>query len=455
MAVSLTEEQVLCSYLVQHPNLANMYADSFDKGIFLEQLHSDIYTEIKRCFAEQVEVNRYTLCRKFGDEMISPYTRYTISEKTALSKIDSLLRSQVEHYTDHMLSKRCNQYITLHQQGEKINNDAFVNELVNLLDVGTESTAFTTSDAVEYLMQQIQSPQKRDKGISSGYACLDKMLNGGFRKKHLNVIIGASGMGKTSFVENLQLQMALHARGAFFSLEMPKEEIADDWFGILTGTRINKVIDDNAYVSPDGVDNMIVHMSRVKDKLDVFDNAEWTVGAIQRVVRMYRMQKKPLDFIIIDHFHILKRPQRQQESEALAELARLLKVLAKEEDVAVIVLAQLNRDAKDRKIKNPLLTDVKGSSGLAENSDVVMGLYRPSYDLKQHTTPPPALANVIEVTFPKGRRLDAEKLYMELDWTGGKLVGQLSETQEMDYLSALSNLNKESIGGKGGVDFRK
>lgn len=452
MAVGLTEEQVLCSYIVQHPSLANMYSDKFDRGIFLEQLHVDVYNEIRRCFSETLEVNRYTLSRKFGD-VLDSYVKIPVSEKTALSKIESLIKSQSEFYISNTLGKRCNQYYTLQQGGERINDHAFVNELVNLIYTGTDSTAFTVANATDYLLSQIQNPQRRDRGLSTGYSCLDRMLGGGFKKKHLSVLLGASGMGKTTVAENLQLQMAKHARGIFFSMEMPKEEVSEDWFGILSGTRFNKMVEHNEYVSPEGMDNFVVHMATIKNNLDTYDDAELTVGAIQRIVKMYKMQQKPVDFIFVDHFHILKRPNKP-EQEALAEIARLLKVLAKEENVAVIVLAQVNRDAKDRKIKNPLLTDVKGSAGLVENSDVIMGLYRPSYDIKQHSTPHPAIANVIEVTFPKGRRLDADKVYMNLLWTSGKLDKELSEIEQIDYLKALSELDKIGTTGKS-IDFRK
>lgn len=443
MAIKLTEEQTIISYLIQYPNLAQMYGDKFDKGMFLDQFHIDVYNEIKRCNSENIEVNRYTLERRFGVERIDYYVKLPITETTALKKIETLLKSQVDYYTSCMIDTRCCQFHSYHEQGKLINKDAFVNELVNLVDVSTDSTAYVVPDIVNYLMEQIQSPQKREKGLTTGYECLDKVTKGGFKKKHLIILLGASGMGKTTFVENLIIKMSRHSNGAFFSLEMPKEEVSEDIFGILSGVRFTNVVDNNEYLSSEGLDSFVIGMNELKDKITIYDDSLMSVQSIHRIVKLHKMQKRKLDYIIIDHLHIVQRPNKQNESEALADVARMLKVLAKEEDVSVIVLCQVNRDSKNRASKNPLLTDIKGSSAITENADFIFGLYRPSYDIKQKgDIPPPEIKDVVEVTQPKARRGESDKIYMKLNWQSGKLEGELNEYEIANYLSTLQQLNR-------------
>lgn len=454
MAVGLTQEQTLISYLVQHPNLAKMYADKLERGIFLEQVSIDIYNEIKLGLETNIDVSKYSLQRKFG-AALDYYIKLAVSEKTAIAKVEPLLKAQAEYYSTVMIGNRCNQYVTLLHQGSHVSVDSFVAEIVNLTNVSADAEIFNTNDMNEYLMQQINAPKKRDKGIPTGYEGVDDLLNGGFKKKHLNVLLGNSGMGKTTVIENFLLQMTKNHKGIFFSLEMPREEVWEDYFGILAGTRFINVVENDEYISPDGMDNYIIHMNQIKENLYMVDNPDLSVQAIHRMVKLHKMKHKGLDFIVIDHFHIIKKPHKPTEQEQFAEISRALKIIAKEENISVIVLAQVNRGNSDRKVKNPLLNDVKGTSALVSDSDVILGLYRPSYDIKQRgDTPHPAVESVVELTAPKGRRLAGAKLYMNLNWSSGKLDGSLSEHAQVDYLKELQNADNK-IGGSGGSGFKK
>ena len=439
MATALTLEQTLVQYIVQHPNLVEMYSDKFERGIFLEQLSQDIYKDIRAAIDDTMEVNKYTLARKYG-EALEPYTKLPVTEKTAIAKIEGLIKAQIEYYSRYMISKKCSQFSEKEQAGELISIDSFVSDLVNLTSVTNEAETYGVAPMVDYLLDKIQNPQKElESGMSTGYSCLDDVFKGGLKKKQVVVFLGQSGMGKTTVVENIILNLSLRHKGIFFSLEMPREDVWEDCFGILAGARMSNVIQKNDYVP--NMDDFMLHVHKMKDKFFIVDSADLSIQAIHRMVKMHKIRHK-IDFIVIDHYHIIKKPNRPTEQEQYNEISRALKIIAKEEDITVIVLAQMNRGSEERKIKNPLLKDLKGASSLVENADAVLGFYRPSWDITQRgDVPPPEVAPVIEITLPKGRRIKSEKILMRIDWESGKLTGELSEFEEIDYKRVLQLLD--------------
>lgn len=121
-----------------------------------------------------------------------------------------------------------------------------------------------------------------------------------------------------------------------------------------------------------------------------------------------------------------------------------------------MVLAQMIRGSEERKIKNPLLKDLKGASSLVENADAVLGFYRPSWDITQRgDVPPPEVAPVIEITLPKGRRIKSEKILMRIDWDSGRLTSELTEFEEAEYKRALQSLESPMSTSVKTGSFRK
>jgi replicative DNA helicase len=229
-------------------------------------------------------------------------------------------------------------------------------------------------------LDDIEQRPHRPAGISTGFTDLDRLL-GGLRRKQLITIAGATSMGKSV----LALDIARHAaikQGlvvAFFSLEMDKPEIFErviaaeagvPWHHVRDGT-----LDERDWQRIAG---RIGPMSNAP--LFLSDDAPMTVRQIRARCERLRRQHG-LDLVVVDHLHLVDAGRRiDDDVKRLGEISRGLKSeLAMPLDVPVLAPAQLNRNPNLRQDKIPQLSDLKGSSSIEQDSNVVILLHRPDY----------------------------------------------------------------------------
>lgn len=229
-------------------------------------------------------------------------------------------------------------------------------------------------------LDDIEKRPSRPPGISTGFKDLDRLL-GGMRRKQLITIAGVTSMGKSVLALDIARHVAIR-QGlvvAFFSLEMDKEEIFErviaaeagvPWDAVRDGT-----LDEREWQKIAG---RIGPMSNAP--LFLADDAPMTVRQIyNRSVRLQRQHG--LDLVVVDHLHLVDAGRRiDDDVKRLGEISRGLKSdLAMSLDVPVLAPAQLNRNPNLRTDKVPQLSDLKGSSSIEQDSNVVLLLHRPDY----------------------------------------------------------------------------
>jgi len=240
-----------------------------------------------------------------------------------------------------------------------------------------------------------QACQREDKlsGLPTGFEALDRRL-GGLTKSNLLIIAGRPGMGKTALATNIAYNVAdfmSHNKHidpkdkgvAFFSLEMSSDELAARVLSTVTQTPSTNMRTgslDNAELT------RIVAAVRELENIPLYidDTPGLTINAIRTRARRLK-RTKGLGLIVIDYIQLITGSTKRSEAnrvQELSEISRGLKILAKELDVPVIALSQLNRGVESRDDKKPLMSDLRESGSIEQDADIVMFVFRENYYIR-------------------------------------------------------------------------
>jgi replicative DNA helicase len=219
-------------------------------------------------------------------------------------------------------------------------------------------------------------------GVPCGLRDLDQLLSG-FQASNLIVLAARPGMGKTS----LALGMARHIGVdeslpvAVFSLEMSRQEVAQRLLSA------QALVDSQLLKNPrrmrqedwSRVTQAADRLSRAPIYID--DSAGTTVMEIRSKVRRLMAQEKALSLVVVDYLQLMSSGERSAENrvQEISQISRGLKLLARDLDVPVLALSQLSRAVEQRPDKHPLLSDLRESGSIEQDSDVVLFIYREEY----------------------------------------------------------------------------
>ena len=220
-------------------------------------------------------------------------------------------------------------------------------------------------------------------GIPSGFKDLDG-LTGGFQESDLVVIGARPSVGKTAFALNIALQAAQEDVSIIFSLEMSKKQLlkrAVGQIGHVSSVKLrnpNRLFDDKDW---NGLQQALGIISKMN--LHIFDRGGMDVPYIRSHVRKLRQHygKEKRLLVIIDYLQLIvgdPRLKGNRQAE-ISEISRALKQMAKECNVVVIALSQLSRAVESRQDKRPMLSDLRDSGQIEQDSDVIAFLYRDDY----------------------------------------------------------------------------
>ena len=218
-------------------------------------------------------------------------------------------------------------------------------------------------------------------GISTGLADLDRRISG-LNNSDLIILAARPGVGKSSFAMNIAVEAAKHSGKsvAVFSLEMSRAQL-----GLrLVSTEClidNKKLSTGRIVGEDEwgrVAMAVASLSQAKMYID--DDASLSVADINAKCRRI----SDLGLVIVDYLQLMsssggKSYAGENRQQAVSDISRMLKIMAKELDVPVICLSQLSRANEKREDKRPMLSDLRDSGAIEQDADIVMFLYREDY----------------------------------------------------------------------------
>lgn len=246
------------------------------------------------------------------------------------------------------------------------------------------------------VMNTIEESERRGSkvtGVPTGFVDLDEKLSG-MHGSELILIAARPAMGKTAFALNIAQNAAMKANVpcAIFSLEMSMEQLATRMLAM------DSMVDSQAIRTGQLVDSdweKIMESTYRVGSLPMFivDTPGISIAELRSRCRKLK-QTQDIGLIIIDYLQLMngsgRSESRQQE---ISEISRSLKKLARELDVPVIALSQLNRAVDSREDHKPVMSDLRESGAIEQDADVIMFIYRDDYYNKESTKP--GIADII------------------------------------------------------------
>ncbi len=232
-----------------------------------------------------------------------------------------------------------------------------------------------TIDRIEKLYQQ---PHDGITGVSTGFADLDKMT-AGLQPSDLIIVAARPSMGKTTFAMNLAENAAMMQEkpALIFSLEMPSDQIMMRMLASLGRIDQTKIrtgqLDDEDWARLSSTMGLLID----KGKMYIDDAAGLTPTEVRSRARRVYKENGGLSLIMIDYLQLMRVPAlSENRTLEISEISRSLKALAKELQVPVVALSQLNRSLEQRADKRPVNSDLRESGAIEQDADLIMFIYR-------------------------------------------------------------------------------
>ena len=259
-------------------------------------------------------------------------------------------------------------------------------------------------------LEELSNSGNELPGLSTGFSAVDGKING-LNKSDLLLLAARPGMGKTSMALNVALSAARDSGKtvAIFSLEMSREQLVTRLIaaeGLVENTRLTT---GNLRESDwQRIAEAASNLSRMDIRID--DNPLLTAADMNAKCR--RLDN--LGLVVIDYLQLMtsaggKSYSGENRQQAVSDISRMLKIMAKELQVPVLCLSQLSRANEKRDDKRPMLSDLRESGAIEQDADIVMFLYRDDYynkDSEKH--------NIAECIVAKNRHGETGKV--ELRW---------------------------------------
>lgn len=247
----------------------------------------------------------------------------------------------------------------------------------------TESIGDAATRLLDLLEAQSRDSAARSRAVYTGLYVVDE-ITGGVCPGELVVVAARPGNGKTSLAMQVALRAARHGQGVLFaSLEMTTLELvarvvcgmtdvssADIRDGKLTADQLRQIVGAAAELQDVGI--------------EIFDRAGATINQIAAVAKLHRASGRALDLLVVDYVGLIRSTSRDKADwERLTEISNAAKCLAKEMQIPVLLLSQLNRESDQH--TEPRLSHLARSGALEQDADQVWFLYRRDAQSAQFT----------------------------------------------------------------------
>lgn len=385
------ERSVLGSMLLEHEALEQMLEQLKPEDFYVSR-HEHIFAAMRDIRASGSAVDLVTLNNELEIHGKLDAAGGTVYLTELMSFVPTA--ANVQHYAK-IVEERSVQR-SLIRAGHEMINDGMNDEkdVEESLDMAerriydismrkTEDSLVSIAEIVPSALNEIGELIARKgkiTGVASGFKDLDRMTNG-FQKSDLIIIAGRPAMGKSALAMNIAQYAAIHDNRSVvvFSLEMSREQLVTRMLcteasvesqrikeGLLTDSETMRLLETAGPMQ--------------RSKLHIDDTGGVTVSQIRSKCRRLKA-RLGLDMIIIDYMQLMqgvgggsrKNDNRQQE---ISDMTRALKLLARELNVPILLLSQLNRGPEQRQEHRPMISDLRESGSIEQDADMVILIYR-------------------------------------------------------------------------------
>lgn len=389
------EEAVLGAAMLEKDTFAQILEIIQSEDCFYVDAHQKIYAAMRRLFDKGTPVDLLTITeelRKSNElEIVGGayyLTRLTMSVLSS-AHVEAHARLVMEKFIQRELIRISGAVIS---EAYEDSTDVFdlldkaESGLYEITDKHLRKNFKSLQEVLVRTIAEIDETRKKTEdvtGVPSKFAGLDA-ITGGWQKTDLIILAARPAVGKTAFTLNLAMNAAMNASKPFpvalFSLEMGAGQIVKRMLSCVTEVSMEAIT--KGKMAEHEFVQLSQRMSKLAQaKIFIDDQAALNIFELRAKARRLK-QKHDIQMILIDYLQLMQAGvntggNREQE---ISKISRDLKALAKELEVPIIALSQLNRSVETRKeSKVPQLSDLRESGAIEQDADMVMFLYRPEY----------------------------------------------------------------------------
>lgn len=330
--------------------------------------------------------------RPIDEEFILKFSTNSrpIKEEELLNILSTNPISDIKSYAQEIkstsLKRKLHTFATKIQEStaENANNieeimDYLQSELYKLTETHESKDFRESSEVAQKALQYIKEQKQRGNhlliGVDTGFPSLNKMTTG-FGKGDLIIVAARPAMGKTTLVLNMaQKALDLGLGVAFFSLEMPAEQLMLRMLSAKTSIalqnlRVGNLQDDEWENLTHAVDIM------GNSPLYIDDGSLLTIHQLRAKLRKIKSKHPEIGLAIIDYLQLMTGANNRDRHQEVSEISRGLKMLARELEIPIIALSQLNRGLESRSDRRPMLSDLRESGAIEQDADIILFVYR-------------------------------------------------------------------------------
>jgi len=232
-----------------------------------------------------------------------------------------------------------------------------------------------TKSTIEHILAMKEKGNTGVIGVDTGFRELN-FLTSGFTPGQLVIIAARPAMGKTAFTLNLAQKALDDGKGvAVFSLEMPAEELMIRMLSAKTSIPLQSLKVGN--MSDDEWERLTVATDQMSQtKFFVDDDGLVNINQLRSKLRKLKSQNPEIEMAVIDYLQLMSGTGSKDRHQEVSEISRGLKLLARELNIPIIALSQLNRGLEARNDKRPMLSDLRESGAIEQDADIILFVYR-------------------------------------------------------------------------------
>ncbi len=263
------------------------------------------------------------------------------------------------------------------------------------------------------LIESLYHTKELITGIPTGFTKLDE-LTAGLQPSDLIIIAGRPGMGKTSFALSILKNAAImrNIPAAFFSLEMSKEQIVMRLLCAEAKIQLQN-LRRGFFDQKDWTPLTDASSKLSKTEIIIDDTPALSILDLRSRARRLKAEKN-IGLIMIDYLQLMRsHTNKESREQEISEISRSLKALAKELNIPVVALSQLNRAVESKEDKRPQISHLRESGAIEQDADVIMFIYREEFYRRDKENIPDDIKNVAEIIVAKQRNgpTDTVKLF--------------------------------------------
>ena len=380
---AIDAEKAILGTCLMNPNIINDIGTMLQPEMFYVETHKFLYNTILEVAKKTGSADLITVC----DILRVKGKLDSYGGVIGLTKMTDGIVTDVyviKYITIVIEKYLLRQYI---QSGMKLSNLAYEEDLAEVKEYA-ESSILDISNIImnkepkridrcvdEYLIEieKIINKEKSLSGVASGFTSIDR-ITGGWQPSDLIIIAGRPSMGKTAVALSLARGAAeMKFPVAIFSLEMSERQVTGRYMSAISGLTNMQLREGKVDLEELGLKSNDIALLPIY----VDDTPAITLFELRSKIKKLLVREN-IQLVIVDYLQLMKADAKSREQE-VSQISRGLKAIAKEFNIPVIAVSQLNRDVEARADKKPRLSDLRESGAIEQDADIVCFIHRPDY----------------------------------------------------------------------------